>query len=271
MNTDDMDIPANYTEVNKKLWDAKTAHHVASDFYDNKSFVAGRSSLMDIEMGLLGDVKDKTILHLQCHFGQDTLSLARLGARVTGIDFSPEAISKARELNDQLHLDASFICSDIYQLPDHLDQQFDIVYTSYGVIGWLPDMEGWARIVARYLKPGGQFVFAEFHPVVWMFSSDFTGIEYSYFNREPIVEVLSGTYADRDAPIHLKEIGWNHDLAEVLQALINVGLRVDVFREYDYSPYNCFANTIEAAPGRYQVRGLEGKIPMVYALRATRP
>jgi SAM-dependent methyltransferase len=265
-----MSIPSNYIEVNRALWDAKTKYHATSAFYhmDSDEFINGRSSLNEIELGLLGDVKGKNILHLQCHFGQDTLSLARLGARATGVDFSGEAIKKAEELNAQLGLNCKFICTDIYELPTKLGEQFDIVYTSYGVIGWLPDMKRWAQIVSRYLKPGGKFVFIEFHPMVWMFNNNFTSIQYSYFNKEAIVETLSGTYADRSAPIEHQEIGWNHDLSEVIQALIDAGLKMSSFIEYDHSPYNCFANMVSSEPGKYQIAGLEGKIPMLYSLLA---
>lgn len=258
----------NYIEINKALWDEKTSHHVGSAFYRTEEFINGLSTLNDIELNLLGDVKGKSVLHLQCHFGQDSLSLARMGAKVTGVDFSSEAISKARELNDKLGLDSAFICTDVYALPDVLDQQFDIVFTSYGTIGWLPDMQRWAGVVSRFLKPGGVFVFAEFHPVVWMFGNDFKNIEYSYFNREPIIETLTGTYADREADIQMKEIGWNHDLSEVLQSLLTAGLTLTVFQEFDHSPYDCFQNTVEIGPRKFQIKGLEGKIPMMYTVKA---
>jgi 2-polyprenyl-3-methyl-5-hydroxy-6-metoxy-1,4-benzoquinol methylase len=258
----------NYIEINKALWDEKTNHHTGSAFYKMDDFLDGNSSLNDIELTLLGDVKGKTILHLQCHFGQDTLSLARMGAKVTGIDFSGIAINKARELNEQLGLDAEFICTDIYDLPNQLDKQFDIVFASYGTIGWLPDMKKWAGVVAHYTKPGGHFVFVEFHPVIWMFSYDFTRIEYPYFNKEAIVETHPGTYADRNAGMKKMEIGWNHGLAEVMQSLIDAGLDIQSFQEFDYSPYNCFQNIIETTPGKFQIKGLEEKIPMLYALKA---
>lgn len=265
-----MTIPENYIEINRALWDAKTKYHAISAFYnmDNGGFMSTVSSLKDIELALLGDIKGKTILHLQCHFGQDTLSLSKLGAKATGVDFSGAAIDKARELNEQLGLDATFICSDIYELPAVLDEQFDIVFTSYGTIGWLPDMQRWAQVVSRYIKPGGKFVFVEFHPVMWMFDSNFSVVQYSYFNRDAIVETLSGTYADRNANIEQQEIGWNHDLSEVMQNLINTGLQITHFNEYDYSPCNCFANMVEIAAGRFQIEGMEGKIPMVYSLVA---
>ncbi len=263
-----MEDMGNYIEINRALWDEKTRHHIASAFYKMDDFLAGATSLKDIELALLGDVKGKSVLHLQCHFGQDSLSLARMGAHVTGVDFSGEAIRKAEELNSQLGLNAQFICSDIYKLPEKLEGQFDIVYTSYGVLGWLPDMKEWARVVSTFLKPAGTFVLVEFHPVVWMFDNDFTSIQYSYFNKEAIVETLSGTYANRDAAIQMTEIGWNHDLSEVMQNLLSAGLTITSFQEFDYSPFNCFRNTAEPIPGRFQINGLEGKIPMVYALKA---
>lgn len=260
------EIVNSYIEVNKELWNNKTIHHVNSAFYDNESFLKGRSSLNDVELGLLGDVSGKSLLHLQCHFGQDSLSLARMGAKVTGVDLSDTAIIKATEMNSTLGLDAKFICSDIYKLGDVLNEQFDIVYTSYGTIGWLPDMTAWAAIVSRFLKPGGRFVFVEFHPAVWMFDNDFTYVQYSYFNREVIEEVESGTYADVNANINLRSITWNHDIGEVLQALLNSGLQLKAFAEYDYSPYNCFSKAVEVQPGVFQIKGMEGKLPHMYSL-----
>ena len=257
-----------YFDTNRQLWNEKTAHHTASAFYDMEGWLAGATSLKHPELELLGDVQGKSILHLQCHFGQDSLSLARMGARVTGTDISDSAINYAAQLNEQLVLDARFIEADTYSVPDKLQQQFDIVFTTYGVIGWLPDMQRWADVVARMLKPGGRLVFVEFHPAVWMFDNQFTHVQYSYFNRGPIIETLQGTYADRDADIQMKEIGWNHALSDVLQSLINAGLEITVFKEYDYSVYNCFSNTIETAPGQWQIKGMESKLPMMYALEA---
>jgi hypothetical protein len=129
-------------------------------------------------------------------------------------------------------------------------------------------MTAWARVVADSLEPGGRFVFAEFHPVVWTFSEDFSKLEYSYFNGGPMTCTDEGTYADLEAPIRLPGVSWNHPLAELLGALLAAGLRLTRFEEYDYSPHDCFQNTVETAPGRYQIAGLEGKIPMVCALEA---
>ena len=257
-----------YIAINRRLWEARTQVHTNSDFYDVEAFLNGRSTLCDIELELLGDLQGKSVLHLQCHFGLDTLSMARLGARVTGVDFSETAIAEARRLAGSTGLDADFVCCNIYDLPAHLGDRFDIVFTSYGVIGWLPDLDAWGRIVARYLKPGGSFVMAEFHPVVWMFDDNFKKIQYAYFQKDPIVEKEKGTYADRDADIESTSVSWNHSLEQVFRALLGHGMRITAFREYDYSPYNCFAKTVEPAPGRFQIKGMEGKLPMVFALRA---
>ena len=175
---------------------------------------------------------------MQCHFSQDSLSLSRLGAKVTAVDFSDKAIEKAKEFNSILKLDATFICCDIYDLPSYLNEKFDIVFTSYGTIGWLPDMTKWGNIVSQFLKPNGKFIMADFHPVVWLYDSDFAAIFYNYFNLKLIIEVEPGTYADRYSEIEAKTITWNHPTSEVLNALIQAGLEINSFNEFDYSPYN---------------------------------
>jgi SAM-dependent methyltransferase len=258
----------NYKDLNRQLWNKRTDVHFTSEFYDVKGFLEGKSSLNTIELDLLGDLKNKSILHLQCHFGQDSISLARLGARVTGVDLSDKAIAKGKELVKQTGADVSFVCCDIYELEQHLQEQFDVVFTTYGTIGWLPDLDKWAKIVSRFLKPGGNFVFAEFHPVVWMFDNDFQKVAYDYFNSGPIVETEGGTYADREADIRLTSVSWNHSISEVLNSLLTHGLQIELFNEYNYSPYNCFQNTIESEPGKFRIAHLDHKIPMVYALKA---
>lgn len=265
-----MENLSDYIRINKQTWNNKTDVHIASKLYDVAAFLNGKSSLMDIELDLLGDVKGKKILHLQCHFGQDTLSLARLGAKVTGIDLSDKAIEKSKEFSEKLALEAEFICCDIYDLPKHLNDQFDIVFTSYGTIGWLPDLNKWATIVSHFLKPNGKFVFVEFHPVVWMFDDHFKEVFYSYFNIEPIIENYTGSYADRYSEIETNCVCWNHPTSEVLNSLIQSGLEINSFDEYDYSPYNCFNETEEFEHGKFRIKHLGNKIPMVFALVATK-
>jgi len=259
-----------YLITNQLAWDAKTAHHVASDFYDMPGFLAGKNTLNQIELELLGDVRGKTVLHLQCHFGQDTLSFSRMGAIATGVDFSEAAVDKGRELAAQLGLDTKFICCDVYSLPDVLNQQFDIVFTSYGTIGWLPDVDKWAAVVSKFLKPDGKFVFAEFHPVIWMFDNDFTKVTYNYFKDEAIIEEETGTYAEKEADLRNETISWNHSISEVLGGLLNHGLTLEKFNEYDYSPYSCFSHLEEFEPGKFRVKHLGNNIPMVYSILATK-
>jgi 2-polyprenyl-3-methyl-5-hydroxy-6-metoxy-1,4-benzoquinol methylase len=263
-----MDKANNYIEINKQSWNNRIDAHLKSKFYDLDHFMKGKTSLNSIELELLGDITGKTILHLQCHFGQDTISLNRLGAEVTGVDLSDKAIESARQIAKDTNAKVTFICCDIYDLPQHLDQQFDFVFTSYGTIGWLPDLDKWAKIVSKFLKPNGQFVFVEFHPVVWMFDDNFENITYRYFNSGAIIETENGTYADKTANILLVNITWNHGLGEVINSLLKNGIEINQLNEYDYSPYNCFNKTIEFEPKKYRIEHLANKIPMVYSILA---
>lgn len=259
-----------YFRANKELWNKRTAIHKDSAFYDVAFFKQGKNMLTPIELNELGGVKGKKMLHLQCHFGLDSLSWARLGADVTGVDLSDAAIAEAKRLNDEMQLNAMFICCNVYDLADHLNEQFDIVFTSYGVIGWLPDLDKWASLITRYLKPGGIFYMAEFHPVVWMFDDTFSRIQYAYENREVIVIDNYGTYADPNADISGKEYSWNHSISEVLNALIKQGLQIQFFNEFMYSPYPNFSNSVQVQPGQWHIQGMEGKIPMVFSVKAVK-
>jgi SAM-dependent methyltransferase len=257
----------NYLEINKKAWNARTEHHIDSDFYDVEGFKKGKSSLNQFELDLLGDVSGLSILHLQCHFGQDTLSLARMGAKVTGVDLSNEAIHQATKLAEDIGVDARFICCDVYSLNEILEEKFDLVFTSYGTIGWLPDLTKWANVVSSHLKPGGKFIFVEFHPFVWLYDDEFTTLKYDYFNRVPIIETEQGTYTDKNAPIEFEYVSWNHPISDVLTSLLNEKIQLKAFKEFDYSPYNCFSNTIEFEPGKFRINGFGNKLPMVYAIQ----
>lgn len=265
-----MSTEENYIAMNRTAWDNKTAIHVESAFYDMPGFMSGQSSLKAIELGLLGDINGKSILHLQCHFGQDSISLARMGARVTGVDFSPKAIEQARAINQTLNTEVRFIECTIYDLPNHLNEPFDVVFTSYGTIGWLPDLDRWAKVVSTFLKPGGQFIMVDFHPVVWMFDNHFKYVQYPYFKAEPIIETETGTYADKQSTEEHTTISWNHSMAELLTALLHQDLSIQQFHEYDYSPYACFNEVVEDEPDKFRIAHLGNKIPMTYALVATR-
>ena len=272
-----MEIYQSYFEENKQAWNKRTAIHKDSAFYDLDSFKKGKSSLNKIELEELGDVKGKTILHLQCHFGMDTMSWAREGAIVTGVDLSDEAINLAKEINTELNLNAKFICSNIYDLADSSkvpplegfrEAGFDIVFTSYGTIGWLPDLDKWAEIVSYFLKPGGIFYIADFHPALWMMDENFEKIKYNYFNTEVITEEISGTYTDRNAPIKSVEHGWNHPFSEIINGLVKHKLQIVQFNEVPYSPYNCFNNMEKGADGMWRIKGMDEKMPMMYSIKA---
>ncbi|MGI8951463.1 MAG: class I SAM-dependent methyltransferase [Chitinophagaceae bacterium] len=254
--------------ANKDGWNKRTAVHKNSTMYNLPGFKAGKSSLNKIELAELGGVKNKMLLHLQCHFGLDTLSWAREGAVVTGIDLSDEAIKIAIELSNELKIPAEFICCNLYDVKKYVHRKFDIVFTSYGVIGWLPDLDKWAEIIAGCLKPNGIFYMVEFHPVVWMMDENFETIKYYYHNEVVIEEKKNGTYTDRNASIKYKEFSWNHSLSEVLNALIKHGLIIQHFNEYNFSCYNCFNNVVQGEDGYWRVKNLENKIPMMYSVKA---
>ncbi|KMQ70645.1 class I SAM-dependent methyltransferase [Chryseobacterium koreense] len=258
----------NYLEINRNSWNAKVEPHLKSDFYFVEDFINGRNSLNSIELALLGDVKGKEILHLQCHFGQDSISLSRMGAKVTGIDLSDKAIAAAKDLAQKCGSPTEFIVSDLYGLPNVLDQKFDIVFTSYGVIGWLPDLEKWAEVISHFLKPGGKFVFVEFHPMVWMFDDEFSFVKYNYFNEKAIVETYEGTYANREAGIKQEYVMWNHPTSDVLNSLLRENLQLISFDEYDWSPYGCFQHNDEFEKGKYRIPQFGNKVPHVFSLVA---
>jgi ubiquinone/menaquinone biosynthesis C-methylase UbiE len=259
-----------YFAANKDSWNKRTVVHKDSSFYDVESFKKGKTSLNVIELQELGDVTGKSMLHLQCHFGLDTMSWEREGAIVTGIDLSDEAISTAQEISTALQLRAKFICCNVYDLRQHLDEKFDIVFTSYGTIGWLPDLDKWAKIVSYYLKPGGTFYIVDFHPVLWMMDEQFEKIKYDYFNTTVIAEEQTGTYTDRNAPIKSNEYSWNHPFSEIFGALMRNGLTITQFNEFPFSCYNCFNNVEQGSDGMWRIKGMNEKLPMMYSIKAVK-
>jgi ubiquinone/menaquinone biosynthesis C-methylase UbiE len=225
-----------YYETNKRRWNELVDIHAKSKEYDLENFITGKNSLHRVELEKLGDVKGKRLLHLQCHFGLDTISWARLGAKVTGVDFSETAIELAREIAKKVGVDAEFVCSNVFDLTKVLEGEYDIVFTSYGVLCWLKDIDGWARIITHYLKKGGVFLLAESHPFMWVFddASEELKLKYSYWhNEEPLSWEDDGTYADKDAKVtNKKSYEWQHTVSDVLNALIKAGLTIDEVGEY---------------------------------------
>ena len=272
-----------YIQINKALWDARTDIHKEGEFYDLDTFIKDPTLnvLNKIELDQLGNLTGKRVLHLQCHFGMDTISLSRLGAEVVGIDFSPKAIELARKLASQLKSNAQFFETDVFNTVSTLKKNnipldFDIVFTSYGVIGWLPNLNEWGKIINSTLKPQGIFVMAEFHPFIWMYepnAGDWSP-RYSYFNEAAIIEETSGTYSDRNADIKMKEITWNHSLSDVFTALFDSRLLIYNFKEFDYSNYNCFSNMISCKikdehKEVFRFRNISG-IPITYCISAAK-
>ncbi len=257
-------------KANKDAWNQRTQVHKDSAFYDLEGFKKGVNALTPVELQEMGDVAGKSLLHLQCHFGLDTMSWQRLGAHCTGVDLSNDAIKLAWDIAEELALDTRFINCNIYDLKNHCSEKFDIVFTSYGTIAWLPDLDRWASVIAHFLKPGGTFYIADFHPVLWMMDESFTHIKYHYFNKTVIAEENVGSYTDRNAPIRTQEYSWNHSLSEIFSALIGHGLSIDFLHEFTYSPYNCFSGLEKGEDGMWRIPGMEEKMPMMYSIKATR-
>ncbi|HEX9043434.1 MAG TPA: class I SAM-dependent methyltransferase [Candidatus Limnocylindrales bacterium] len=267
--------------ANRRLWNALTRINVPSAFYDVASFRDGRNPirLSDYEREEIGSVAGRSLLHLQCHFGLDTLSWARLGAVVTGVDFSDEAIASARTLAADLDIPARFIHANVYDAPQVLDETFDVVYTSRGVLGWLPDIPRWAQVAARFVAPGGMLYVTEVHPVALAFADDEAvgpgelRLAYPYWSHaEPIRIVPKGSYADRTASTDgLVEYAWDHSLGEVVTAVIDAGLRVDFLHEFDFVEWP-MPFLVEGRDGRYRLPpDAGGELPLFFSLKATKP
>jgi len=252
----------NYLTINKMAWDQRTKVHMGSKFYDVEAFINGKSSLNYVEIEQVGNVAGKTLLHLQCHFGQDSLSWARKGAKVTGVDLSTEAIKQAGMLNSTLGLDANFIANDIYQFGNENTEEFDLVFTSYGVLCWLPDLSHWAKIIANSLVLGGEFHLVEFHT----FNDLLSG--YAYFPQaEPDVEE-EGTYTENCNGSKSTMLTWPHSISEVISALISVGLTIESFKEHPYSPYKCCDDLDYVIDQGYQLLHKGQQVPLLYSIKA---
>jgi SAM-dependent methyltransferase len=265
------DDPGGYLQANRAIWDAWTAHDLASDHHQAVEVVrAGGATLRSIERDALGEVAGRRLLHLQCNMGADTLSWARLGAIVTGVDFSHEAISVACRLAVEGGLPARFIASDIYRLPDALNERFDCVVSTYGTIGFLPDLARWAEVVARYVADGGRFLLVEIHPLslILQQASHATGdvtVARSYFmdgapdeDRAHIAEGASPLYT------------WRHSLGDVVTALAQAGLHGAALCEYPYTFWRQFPTLRQDADGWWRWPDEAPQVPLLYSLLAVR-
>lgn len=266
-----------WQEQNRAMWDEKTPLHVASEAYDVAGFKAGRMALRAHETADLGDVAGKDLVHLQCHFGLDTLSWGRLGARVTGLDFSEPAVRAAEELAREIGVEARFVVSDVYDAVEALGQRtFDIVYTGVGALCWLPDIRRWARVVHDLLRPGGQLYLFEFHPVRWMIldgAPHEVAIRDGYFTpAEGYREAGGVSYADTSiASSATPTVQWNHTLGDVITGLAMAGLRIESLREMDREVLFEWDMMVPAEDGLYRMPPDRPSLPLMYVLRARRP
>jgi SAM-dependent methyltransferase len=265
------DGPDGHLQANRAIWDAWTAHDLTSDHHRAVEVVrAGGSTLRSIERDELGEVSGKTLLHLQCNMGADTLSWARLGASVTGVDFSHEAIAVARRLADDVGLPARFIAADIYHLPDALDERFDLVVSTYGTIGFLPDLARWAEVVAHYVAVGGRFLLVDIHPLSLILhqpsqaNSDLV-VARSYFTDSAPDEesVKAGEHAS-------SLYTWRLSLGDVVTALAQAGLRIAATREYPYTFWRQFPALRQDNDGWWRWSDDLPQIPLLYSVLAVR-
>ena len=262
-----------YVKTNRDKWDALAPIHAASAFYDVEGFKRGRCTLFDVERREVGDVSGKSLLHLQCHFGLDTLSWARLGADVVGMDFSETAIRKARALAEELGITARFVCCDLYDLPDRPTEKFDVVFTSSGVLCWLHDLTRWGVIAADFLKPGGTFYIHEFHPNGPFYSEPGTalvpvdGISYLHTSRPERYED-EGTYADSDVAIKMPAYEWNYGLSDVVTALAQAGLQIEFLHEYPHCAFKAMSSFVRSEDGLWYWPANTCGLPLMFSIRA---
>ncbi len=282
MPTTDPSSPGDdYLALNRANWDDRAPAHAASADYAVESFVSDPghlSSIVRFDLPRLGDVTGLDGVHLQCHIGTDTLSLARLGARMTGLDLSPASLEQARDLARRTGTAIDYVESDVYSAPDALGgRTFDLVYTGIGAIGWLPDIDRWAGVVAALLRPGGRFFMREGHPVLWAIDqerTDVLALEYPYFETaEAQVWDEPGTYVDTEVEFtHNVTMEWNHGLGEIVSALLRYGLVVTGLEEHRSVPYEGVpGQMVRDEDGEWSLRDRPERMPLTYTLQAVRP
>jgi len=269
-----------YVAENRAHWDELAEHHPDTDAYDVEAFLDGETTLRRLEREELGDVATGAdLLHLQCHFGLDTLSWARDGgvASATGVDFSETAVETARELRGRAGIDptrARFVESDVLELD--LAETFDVVFTSYGTVYWLPDLDRWADAIARHLKPNGTFYVADGHPFVEPFAYESTAddlrVEHPYFDGEPQTFEHDGSYAGEDFGMeNVRSHGFSHPVGEILTALTDAGLEVEFWHDHPWSFFSRFESMEEREEGRWYLPGLAYDLPFTFSLMAHKP
>jgi SAM-dependent methyltransferase len=256
-----------YHEFNREGWNRRTDPHFQHPNYKVKEFLAGRLSLHPLERDEVGDVRGRKLLHLQCHFGLDTLSWACLGARVTGIDISDRSIERANELKERTGLEARFIRCDLFDLPDVLDDEFDIVYTSYGVTWWMSDIERWGQVAARYVRKGGFFYVADDYPALGMLDGDKKVYEPYFHQPEAEYYEGEGDYCVKD--LEVKEYGWRWTLGDIVTSLCKAGLRIEFLHEFPFGVYAAYPTLVKDGDWWYY-SDRKDDVPMTYSIKATK-
>ncbi len=265
-----------YIKANKKLWEEWTEIHKTAELYNVKGFLQGDETLDPIEIKELGDVNEKSLLHLMCHFGLDTLSWARRGARVTGVDFSENSIEFAKNLAKKIKINAQFICSAIYDLPKVHQEKYDLVFTSGGVLTWLPDLTKWAEVVSFFLKQGGIFYIREFHPFALVFDEEATELKlrYNYFpNEDPLSFENTFSYASDKRHKPLTSYEWAYPISIFINSLIRHGLRIEFFNEFPYTTYQAYPFLFKQKIENVDYWTLPDKkiqLPLMFSLKATK-
>jgi SAM-dependent methyltransferase len=261
---------ADWLDLNRALWDERVPIHLAGEYYDVARFLRGASTLRAFELAELGEVRGCSLVHPQCHFGLDTLSLARLGAQVSGLDFSLPAIEAATELAQRAGLQAQFVHANVYDAVAALGgRQFEIVYTGLGALNWLPDLERWAATMAALAAPGGRFYLVEFHPIIDVFADEGLSVARSYFDRSAQRYDEPGTYADPGAAtVHTRSVEWTHGIGDVVSALIGAGLRIEFLHEHDFTLHARFPFLVRHEDGSYRMPPSMPSLPLMYSLRA---
>lgn len=259
-----------YLNSNRHLWNKWTPLHEQSLAYKVAEFKSGGSTLRPVEHNELKNVAGKTLLHLQCHFGLDTLSWAREGADVVGVDLSDESINLARSLSSELDIPATFICSELLDLPNVLTRQFDIVFTSYGVLNWLSDLKGWADVIAHFLKPDGIFYIVEFHPFSNIFDSDSPELKVAnqyFFSEEPFRFEMQGSYA-AETNETVYGYNWKHSLSDIFNALIGAGLQIESFNEFPFTLRERISGMVQGEDDLWRLTKQNGMVPFLFSLQA---
>jgi len=274
-----MPIDDDHFAINRAWWDERAPAHAGSPDYAVAEIIADPTRLSDVirfDVPRLGDINGQRGIHLQCHIGTDTISLHRLGAAMTGLDFSPESIVRARQIATDAGADVTFVQADVYSAPAAVGGGFDFVYTGIGALCWLPDIRRWAQTVAGLLRAGGRLLLREFHPMMWAVDetrTDALVVRYPYFEQaEPDTFEDPGTYVDTVITFgHHESRSWNHGLGEIVTAVLEAGFELTMLVEHDSAPNEALPGLMRReANGEWRLKEYGERLPLTYTLQAVK-